>query len=355
MNSYENTQNWVLSELITMSREGLPAKPMTLVIDNQDVLSHICAKLDDNSLFQFARVNRSWREVATMLSDDLFWRCRAEHLAGKALTSPKHGIWMRAYYAILAMQTERGEIYQYRAGTRDLDILLILLQVRPTDCGEMKFFVDEGWSLSGDVFQYLLDSGLLVYGDDEARVMQIFLWLELSQDEHEGSPILASLLSPDYYDDAQDCLAELRRNLVRAGRTKTLIVLLDRYKHTNEDLYHLAVEALEDDKRDITAEMLIRRAELNQHQVDELFNTAITSDLIPTRTLRAFFDLNPELRSTITLKTLYRVIGAGDAEAVLLLLDCLDPTLVQRKSKDVLNVATRSNPEVLPLLLSRLE
>lgn len=72
-----------------------------------------------------------------MLSDDLFWKRRAEHLAGKALASPKHGMWMRAYYAILAIQTERGEMYQYREGMRGLDVLLILLQVRPTDCGEM--------------------------------------------------------------------------------------------------------------------------------------------------------------------------------------------------------------------------
>lgn len=171
-----NTSTLTTDISLDMSSES----PREKAMDIPDVLAQICVRLDDVTLFQFARIARLWEEVARLLRNNLFWKRRTEHLAGHPLDSPKLGIWMRAYYAILSMEDSefddsedevRG--YVYHAGLMDLDLLLIMFQVRPTDQREMRGLMKNGIRTSGEVFCYLLDTGLVAFRNDDKVVSQL--------------------------------------------------------------------------------------------------------------------------------------------------------------------------------------
>lgn len=232
-------------------------------MDIPDVLAQICVRLDDVTLFQFARIARLWEEVARLLRNNLFWKRRTEHLAGHPLDSPKLGIWMRAYYAILSM--EDSEFDDSEDEVMDLDLLLIMFQVRPTDQREMRGLMKNGIRTSGEVFRYLLDTGLVAFRNDDKVVSQLYALMQSdfsTADEPEEGPILVSLMSAEYQTHDQERLSGLRDDLADSGYTNTLSAILDKYETNNDALLGLVMTA-NHRREDATTAMLIKRTKLS--------------------------------------------------------------------------------------------
>lgn len=328
---------------------------MNLAIENQDVLTEICLKLDDDSLFRFARTTQLWAEATRMLSSDLFWKRRVERAVGQPLTSSKCGIWMRAYYAILAMHAETEESstgiigYVYRAGLGDLDIFLILLQIRPTSSAEMEELLRiDGSEVSRSVFVWLMEQKLVTYDSDQQMVDQIdhLVYVDVVA-EPEAAAVLVELMSADYMHQHWDECHALTVDLASVGYTNALIVLLDKYEYTNDDLVSLSIDAMNNDRNE-TAMMLLARAKLDEKQVDDLFDMVLERRPCP-RLARLLIKLDPRKKDDIKASVLSDAIRVGDEDTVEFFLDYHSAKGAVRQA---LIAACRTGSSMLSIILS---
>ena len=315
---------------------ALRPKPM-----NPDVLREICSRLDDVTLIKFARNARLWKEVTAMLGDDLFWKMRAEYAAGKPLTARRSGRWRDIYYAVLAY-LEHG----YEHALQDLDLLLILFQIREPSQDEFIALSGEvGVRMSAEVFRCLIERRLVTYGSDTDIEEQILFLSRQDVNvfgEAEVGPILVGMLDTVHY------LPGLTQQLARAGYTNTLQAVLEKYGSSNANLAELAKEALLRE-RDVTALMLIERADLDQGMIGHLMGIALESP-IAVRSARALIELDPEQSRRIGYREsmLDEAIRDGDANGVPLILRHTNLTYLNHSAM----LAAKILPSALPPLLS---
>lgn len=162
---------------------------------NLDIWRHILSRLDNASL-QALFTSGFESQITTLARDSLFWKMRAEHLAGRELVAPDTPEWKRVYYALLSAREllatvatiglkpialfKQHEIGPLVFGLDYLPSLLALIQVY----GAPKWSTNEHdqnrvWEYVTDpaVLTYLLDSGSaandreqkswLITGDDD--------------------------------------------------------------------------------------------------------------------------------------------------------------------------------------------
>lgn len=146
-----------------------------------DILFHICACLDDETMIKFAEGTRLWQEMKHILEQSLFWKKRTEFIAGRTLTSYSDTDWKRAYYVVKEIPQWRytcdedpAHCYVQHPCVGDLPLLRVVLEVvqpRKRTAKELRWEGQTRLSYVSDVhiINYLLENKYIEYDTDIAQ------------------------------------------------------------------------------------------------------------------------------------------------------------------------------------------
>lgn len=148
----------------------------------QDALTEIYIRLDDITLQKFVYSTRLWHETTQILQQPLFWKRRAEWLAGQPLNDYPNSSWRDIFHAVSELipwmkanpqPSARAFGSVYMCYIDELPILRTLHDIgRPQKPYAIEFNLDAHilkQIRKPEVLQYLLDDGYITYDSYTAR------------------------------------------------------------------------------------------------------------------------------------------------------------------------------------------
>ncbi|CAH6420870.1 Hypothetical protein POVR2_LOCUS281 [uncultured virus] len=152
---------------------------------NRDILSIVASKLDDESLQTFWLHGGSQDDLRQLLTSNLFWYARCEHLAARVLQQRDQADWKRIYYILLLIvQEQEAEVTSVHEHALDYyEGMLVIEELYGPICVDKTSFSTT-------------DAKLLERFVNEAPVdLQTFYWHVFECQLRANSPALEYLMS----------------------------------------------------------------------------------------------------------------------------------------------------------------